>query len=47
MQRKALGKGLKALIPVVEEKREGILLEIVQIDTSPEKCLMMQDSMNW
>ena len=25
MQRKALGKGLRALIPVVEEKREGIL----------------------
>ena len=37
MQRKALGKGLKALIPVVEEKREGILLEIPVEEVSPNR----------
>lgn len=36
MQRKALGKGLRALIPVVEEKREGIL-EIPVEEVKPNR----------
>lgn len=36
MQRKALGKGLKALIPFVEEKREGIL-EIPVEEVKPNR----------